>query len=308
MTTQTQNTQNTQNTQAQNRQSTRAGNAPAGKTRTVLVTSASGKTGRRVAERLAARGVTVRAGSRTGTTRFDWEDRATWGPALRGADAAYVAYYPDLAAPGAVGAMEAFGRLAAENGVRRITLLSGRGEPMALAAEEALRTAAAGSGEGPGAELTLVRASFFAQNFSEGLLAEGVAEGAVVFPAGDTAEPFIDVDDLADVVVETLTADGHAGLVHEVTGPRPLGFAEVAAEIARASGRPVVYEPVSEAAYAELLTGFGLPADEAAWLAALFATLLDGHNSSVTDGVKRVLGREPRSFAAFASETWGGEA
>ncbi|MEV4429277.1 NmrA family transcriptional regulator [Streptomyces sp. NPDC049602] len=269
---------------------------------TILVTSATGKTGRRVAERLTARGATVRAGSRAGATPFDWEAPETWAPALRGADSAYVAYYPDLAAPGAVEAMESFGRLAVGNGVRRLTLLSGRGEPAALLAEEALRAAASG------AELTVVRASFFAQNFSEGLLAEGVAEGAVVFPAGDTAEPFIDADDLADVVVETLTADGHAGRVHEVTGPRPVDFAEVAAEISRASGRPVVYQPVSEADYAGLLAGFGLPAPEAEWLAALFATLLDGHNASATDGVKRILGREPRSFAEFAAGVWGGAA
>ncbi|MFD3568702.1 NmrA family transcriptional regulator [Streptomyces sp. NPDC058667] len=268
---------------------------------TFLVTSATGKTGRRVAERLAARGATVRAGSRTGSTPFDWEDPATWAPALRGADAAYVAYYPDLAAPGAVEAMSTFGRLAAESGVRRLTVLSGRGEPEALVAEEALRTAA------DGVELAVVRASFFAQNFTEGMLAEGVAEGELVFPAGDTAEPFIDVDDLADVIVETLTADGHAGRVHEVTGPRPMGFAEVAAEISRASGRPVVYRAMPEAEYAGLLAGFGLPEAEAGWLAALFATLLDGHNASATDGVKRVLGREPRSFAAFAAEAWGGQ-
>ncbi|WP_395365432.1 NmrA family transcriptional regulator [Streptomyces sp. YH02] len=268
---------------------------------TVLVTSATGKTGRRVAERLTARGATVRAGSRSGATPFDWEAPETWGPALRGADAAYVAYYPDLAAPGGVEAMETFGRLAAEHGVRRLTVLSGRGEPEAVIAEEALRAAAVG------VETAVVRASFFAQNFSEGLLAEGVAEGVVVFPAGDTAEPFIDADDLADVVVETLVTDGHAGRVHEVTGPRPIGFAEVAAEISRASGRPVAYRPVSRADYAGLLAGFGLPAPEADWLAALFATLLDGHNASVTDGVKRVLGRDPRSFTAFADATWAGE-
>ncbi|CAM5240115.1 NmrA family transcriptional regulator [Streptomyces tanashiensis] len=114
------------------------------------------------------------------------------------------------------------------------------------------------------------------------------------------------MDDLADVVVETLTADGHAGRVHEVTGPRPVGFAEVAAAISRASGRPVIYQAVSPAEYAGLLAGFGLPAGEAEWLAALFATLLDGHNASATDGVKRILGREPRSFADFAAEVWGG--
>ncbi|MEU3482834.1 NmrA family transcriptional regulator [Streptomyces sp. NPDC033754] len=282
----TTNTQNTQNDQA-------------GSTGTILVTSASGKTGRRVAERLAARGVTVRAGSRTGTTPFDWEAPETWAPALRGADAAYVAYYPDLAAPGAAEAMSTFGRLAAESGVRHLTLLSGRGEPAAVVAEEALRAAADGVG------LTVVRASFFAQNFSEGLLAEGVAAGTLVFPAGETVEPFIDADDLADVVVGTLTAEGHAGRVHEVTGPAPVSFAEVAAEISRASGRPVVYEAMPEAEYAGLLTGFGLPAPEAEWLAALFATLLDGHNAWATDGVKRLLGREPRSFAAFAAATWG---
>ncbi|MDT9691352.1 NAD(P)H-binding protein [Streptomyces sp. P9(2023)] len=269
-------------------------------TQTVLVTSATGKTGRRVAERLAARGATVRAGSRSGTTRFDWEDVGTWGQALRGADAAYVNYYPDLAAPGAAEAMRTFGELAARNGVRRLTLLSGRGEPEAVRAEEALRESLRASG----AELTVVRASFFAQNFTEGALAEGVAAGTLAFPAGGTAEPFIHADDLADVIVETLAQDGHAGLVHEVTGPRLLTFTEVAAELSAASGVAVTYVPMSEGEYASLLQEFGLPAPDAQWLSALFAMLLDGHNASVTDGVKRVLGRAPRDFTEFAAEAW----
>ncbi|MFF3314459.1 NmrA family NAD(P)-binding protein [Streptomyces sp. NPDC003035] len=265
-------------------------------TRTVLVTSATGKTGRRVADLLAARGATVRAGSRSGTTRFDWEDVRTWAPALRGADTAYVNYYPDLAAPGAVEAMRTFGELAVAQGVRRVTLLSGRGEPEAVRAEEALRAS--------GAELTVVRAAFFAQNFSEGAMAEGVAAGTIAFPAGDTAEPFLHADDLAEVIVETLTRDGHAGLVHELTGPRLLTFGEVAAEVTRASGREVAYVPMTEDEYASLLQRFGLPAPDAQWLSALFSMLLDGHNASVTDGVKRVLGREPRDFTAFAAEAW----
>ncbi|MFF5970966.1 NmrA family transcriptional regulator [Streptomyces sp. NPDC012769] len=265
--------------------------------RTMLVTSATGKTGRRVARRLAEHGVRVRAGSRTGTTRFDWEDPAGWGPALDGADAAYVNYHPDLGAPGAAEALRAFGELAAAHGLRRLTLLSGRGEPEAVHAEEALR----GAVQDAGVELAVVRASFFAQNFDEGLLAEGVAAGTIAFPAGDTAEPFIDADDLAEVIVATLIADGHAGLVHEVTGPRALTFAEVAAELSRASGREVTYVPMGEAEFAGMLGGFGVPEEEAAWLAGLFAALLDGHNAHVTDGVKRVLGREPRDFSAYAA-------
>lgn len=145
-------------------------------TRPVLVTSGTGKTGRRVVERLAARGVPVRAGSRSGEVVFDWADESGWEAALRGADAAYIAYYPDLAAPGAPEAMAAFGRIARGCGVRRLVLLSGRGEPQALVAEEALREAAGN------AELTVVRSAFFAQNFSEGALLDGVLGGELVFP------------------------------------------------------------------------------------------------------------------------------
>ncbi|WP_328666914.1 NAD(P)H-binding protein [Streptomyces sp. NBC_00322] len=267
------------------------------KQETVLVTAATGKTGRRVAERLAARGVNVRTGSRKGSVLFDWEDESTWGPALRGADAAYVAYFPDLAAPGAPEAMRALGRVAAESGVRRLVLLSGRGEPDAVVAEEALRESSL--------DLTVVRASFFAQNFSEGAMYEGVVAGELPFPAGETAEPFIDADDLADVVVAALTEDGHAGRVHELTGPRLLTFGEVAAEIGRASGREVRYVPVSGVEYAEMLQQFGFPGPESEWLSDLFTMLLDGHNASLTDGVRRVLGREPRDFTAFATDAAG---
>ncbi|MCX4585130.1 NAD(P)H-binding protein [Streptomyces sp. NBC_01481] len=270
------------------------------KQETVLVTAATGKTGRRVAERLAARGVNVRAGSRKGSVLFDWEDESTWGPALRGADAAYVAYFPDLAAPGAPEAMRALGRVAAASGVGRLVLLSGRGEPDAVVAEEALRES--------GLDLTVVRASFFAQNFSEGAMYEGVLTGEIPFPAGETAEPFIDADDLADVVVAALTEDGHAGQVHELTGPRLLTFGEVAVEIGRASGREVRYVPVSGVEYAEMLQQFGFPGPESEWLSDLFTMLLDGHNASLTDGVRRVLGREPKDFAAFARDAAGGGA
>ncbi|MEV6397992.1 NAD(P)H-binding protein [Streptomyces sp. NPDC051907] len=264
------------------------------KQNTVLVTAATGKTGRRVAERLTALGATVRAGSRKGDVRFDWEDQSTWAAALNGADAAYIAYYPDLAAPGGAEAMQAFGRIAKENGVRRVVLLSGRGEPDALVAEGELRSS--------GLDLTVVRASFFAQNFNEGAMYEAVLGGEIPFPAGQTAEPFIHADDLADVVVAALTEDGHAGVVHELTGPRLLTFEEAAAEISRATGRQVRYLPVSADEYAEMLQHYGFPGPESEWLAGLFAMLLDGHNAHVTDGVYKVLGRAPKDFADFARE------
>ncbi|MEU9603359.1 NmrA family transcriptional regulator [Streptomyces sp. NPDC048057] len=275
---------------------TRTTTAPSGDL-TVLVTAATGKTGRRVVPRLTARGITVRAGSRTGDTVFDWQAPDTWAPALQGVQRAYVNYYPDLAAPGAVEAMRAFGATAAKSGVSRLVLLSGRGEPAAVAAEAALAEC--------GVPLTVVRASFFAQNFSEGPMAEGLGRGEIAFPAGDTAEPFIDAEDLADVLVAALVEDGHEGRTYEVTGPRPMTFAEVAAEVSSALGREVRYVPVPGAAYQAALQEAGLSEPEAMWLTDLFTTLLDGHNASSTTGVRELLGREPGDFAAFARREWG---
>ena len=264
------------------------------KTQTTLVLGGTGKTGRRVAQRLSALGRPVRVGSRSGRPPFDWEDRATWAPALDGAGAAYVSYYPDLAAPGAVEATDAFARLAAGSGVSRLVLLTGRGEPEAELAEQALRDC--------GAELTIVRAAWFNQNFSEDYLLESVLAGEVALPAGDTPEPFVDADDIADVAVAALTQDGHEGQLYELTGPRLLTFAEAVGEIAKATNREVRYLPVSLDEYAAAAAGQGVPAEVVELLTYLFSEVLDGRNARVADGVQRALGREPRDFAVYARD------
>lgn len=259
---------------------------------TTLVTGGTGKTGRRVAERLQARGVPVRIGSRHGEPPFDWEDQATWAPALRGAASAYVAFFPDLAVPGAPEAIAAFAETAARGGTRRLVLLSGRGEDEAQRAERALAAS--------GAEWTVVRCSWFAQNFSEGQLRDPVLAGELAVPVDGVAEPFVDVDDVADVAVAALTEDGHAGRVYELTGPRLLTFADAVAEIAAASGRPVRFVPVTAEQYAAAMTAEGVPEDVVGLLTYLFTEVLDGRNAYVADGVQRALGRPPREFREFA--------
>jgi uncharacterized protein YbjT (DUF2867 family) len=257
-----------------------------------LVTGGTGKTGRRVAERLAARGVPVRIGSRAGTPAFDWEDRAGWAAVLGGVDAAYLAYQPDIAFPGGADAVGALARLAVEAGVRRLVLLSGRGEPEAQAAEREVAAT--------GAEWAVVRASFFMQNFSEGFLVDAVRAGVLALPGGAAAEPFVDVDDVADVAVEALTAPAAPNRVYETTGPRLLTFAEVAAELSAAAGREIAYVPVSAADFVTGMVAEGVPADLAAEIGALFDQVLDGRNASTTGGVAEVLGRPPRDFTDYA--------
>jgi uncharacterized protein YbjT (DUF2867 family) len=260
-----------------------------------LVLGGTGKTGRRVVERLEALDVPVRMGSRAASPAFDWADRATWAPVLRGVAKVYLSYYPDLAAPGAPEAIAAFTAEAVRAGVRHVVLLSGRGEPEAAECEEAVRAS--------GLEWTVVRASWFAQNFSEDYLLDPVRAGEVVLPAGDVPEPFVDAGDIADVAVAALTGDGHAGEVYEVTGPRALTFAEAVAEIGRATGREIAYVRVSPDDYTAALKEHGLPGEVTGLLAYLFTTVLDGRNARPADGVRRALGRAPRDFADYARET-----
>jgi uncharacterized protein YbjT (DUF2867 family) len=263
-------------------------------TDTVLVLGGTGKTGRRVAQRLGQRGVPVRIGSRSAEPPFDWEDRSTWVPALDGMSGAYISYYPDIAIPGAVETVGAFARLAVERGVRRLVLLSGRGEAEAEEAERSVQAS--------GADLTIVRATWFAQNFSEDYMLDSVLAGQVALPAADTPEPFVDADDIADVAVAALTEDGHVGELYELTGPRALTFAEAVAEISAAAGREIAYVPVSIDGFAAAATAQGVPADVVGLLRYLFGEVLDGRNSHTTDGVQRALGRSPKDFGDFARD------
>ncbi|MDJ0497151.1 MAG: NAD(P)H-binding protein [Acidimicrobiia bacterium] len=262
-------------------------------TKPILIIGATGKTGRRVAARLTAQGVPIKAASRTGKTRFEWNDKSTWAPALDGAGAAYITYYPDLAFPGAAETVEEFAKLAVASGVKRLVLLSGRGEEGAQDAERRVRNS--------GADYTLVRAAFFNQNFSE-TFAETVQHGVLAMPGGDTVEPFLDAEDIADVVTAALTDDKHIGELYELTGPRLMTLADAAGDLSDAMGRPLRYVPVTAAEYAEGLIVSGLPAEVATPVAGLIAEVLDGRNSYLTDGVERALGRKPRDFADWAKE------
>ena len=261
---------------------------------TTLVLGGTGKTGRRVAQRLTTLGRRVRIGSRSGRPPFDWQNRATWPPPLDGVGSVYVSYYPDLAVPGAVETVGAFARLAVERGVARLVLLAGRGEPQAELAEQAVRETAA--------ELTIVRPTWFSQNFSEDYLLGPVLAGEVALPAGDTPEPFVDADDIADVAVAALTQEGHVGQLYELTGPRLLTFAQAVDEIAQATGREIRYVPVSIDEYAGAAADQGVPAEVVKVLTHLFGEVLDGRNAHLTDGIQRALGREPRDFADYARD------
>jgi uncharacterized protein YbjT (DUF2867 family) len=259
----------------------------------VLVTGGTGKTGRRVVQRLRANSVPVRVGSRRGSPTFDWGEPATWPDVLDGISSVYVAYYPDLVMPGAVETVGAFTAAAKDAGVRRVVLLSGRGEEEAERAEAAVQESGLG--------WTVLRSAWLCQNFSEDYLLDPVLAGEIALPAADVSEPFVDADDVADVAVAALFDPIHNGRVYELTGPALLTFTDVAAEISGRVGRPVGYAAVTAAEFTATMVGQGFPAELVEPLAGLFARVLDGRNAYVADGVKEVLGRDPRTFARYAA-------
>ena len=258
----------------------------------ILVLGGTGKTGRRIVSGLRDRGLPHRVGSRAASPAFDWSSEETWDDALEGASSIYISYAPDLAIPGAKEAIAELVDRAKRHDVKRLVLLSGRGEEEAQACERIVRDS--------GLEWTIVRASWFAQNFSEGAFAGMVASGTIALPGGTTPEPFVDLDDVADVALAALTQDRHTGRVYEVTGPRLMTLHDVADDLAHATGRPIRYVDVPHDVFVAELADTGAP-EQVVWLLDyLFSTVLDGRNAQLTDGVERALGRPPRDFAHYA--------
>jgi uncharacterized protein YbjT (DUF2867 family) len=261
----------------------------------IAVLSGTGKTGRRVAERLLARGIPTRIGSRGGNPPFDWTDDRTWAPVLDGVRAAYLAYVPDMAVPGAAEAVGALSAVAVDAGVERLVLLSGRGEEDGWPTEEAVRNS--------GAAWTVLRSSWFAQNFSESFMLDPILAGEVVLPTGLVTEPFVDAEDLADVAVAALTEPGHDGKTYELAGPRLMTFGDAVDEIAKATGRAVTFVPASTEEFAAGLAEQAVPPDLVEFLTHLFTKVLDGRNSRLTGDIEQILRRPGRDFRDYAKVT-----
>jgi uncharacterized protein YbjT (DUF2867 family) len=268
----------------------------------ILVLGGTGKTGRRVVEQLGARNLPVRVASRSSRQTFDWYDERTWSAAVAGIDTAYLA--PPVGPTGLAKAGE-FIKQAAAEGLRRVVLLSGRGVgsperefavyESSLELEHAVKDS--------GTDWTIVQPSWFAQNFSEDFLYDGVLAGEIRVSAGAGAEAFIDVDDIAEVVTAALIDERHTGQTYALSGPRTLTLAQAADEIAAASGRPVEYVDLEPDRHVAELVEYGVPVEDAKAVRDLFAVIRNHRSEYVSEGVQQVLGRTPRDFGDWARAT-----
>lgn len=265
------------------------------KNQKILVLGGTGKTGRKIAHQLTQLGHTVRIGSRSASPAFDWDQSTTWSAALADMDAVYITYQPDLAVPAALASIKAFTQIAQQAGIKKMVLLSGRGEKEAQLCEQVVMDTAV--------DWTIIRADWFNQNFSESFFLEPILAGHVALPQAETKIPFIDTDDIAAVAVKALSESGHEGKVYEITGPRLLTLKEVVEEIANATGRKISFQSISIEEYIAALKAANIPEDYLWLIQYLFTNVLDGRNSSTTNNLEKILGRKPIDFGEYASAT-----
>ncbi|MEP0357424.1 NmrA family NAD(P)-binding protein [Paraglaciecola sp.] len=260
----------------------------------ILVIGANGKTGSRIYRQLKEKGLSVKGASRNGEIHFDWQAPETWSAALLQIDAVYLTYYPDLAIPEAPEDISKFCALAKIKGVQHITLLSGRGEPAAQVCEEIVQNS--------GLSHTVIRASWFNQNFSEGMFREFINAGTIALPVGSVGEPFIDIDDISEVAVASLTDSRHNGQLYEVTGPELLSFAQLADIFSKYLPKPINFIQVSQKSFVSSLEKNSVDPSAIAMLNYLFTEVLDGRNEFLGNGIEKALGRPAKSFDRFVQD------
>ena len=262
----------------------------------ILVIGGTGKTGRRVVEQLQNKGIEPRIGSRNSSPGFDWDNKDTWVDALNGIEKMYVTYYPDLAVPGAKEAIESLTYLAKELGVKKMVLLSGKGETEAEACERIVMDS--------GMDYTIVRASWFNQNWSESFFLDPILSGEVALPMSDVPIPFVDANDIAEVAATVLLDDSYNGEIIEVTGPELITFKEIVKIISKTSNRRLNFYDITLEQYIEGMKQMRIP-DDVVWLIDyLFSHVLTNPNNQlVVNDIERVLGRKAKTFSEYAQET-----
>ncbi|MFF9063474.1 SDR family oxidoreductase [Streptomyces sp. NPDC014882] len=262
----------------------------------ILVLGATGSAGRRVAAHLRTLGVPVRPASRHGATRFDWHDRDTWEPALRGAGRMF------LMAPDGIPVDPDFTGLAADLGVGRIVLLSSRaietmGDQRLIEAEDTVKKC--------GAAWTVLRVDWFDQNFDEGPFRGAVLAGELAVPVGDRRQGFVDLDDVGAVAARVLTEDGHTDRTYELTGPQALSFAEACTVIEDVTGRPMTFHGGKDA-YRAAQAAAGRPEESVERELASYAALRALGDTEPLDTVPRLTGHRARTFREYVTDAAAG--
>lgn len=280
----------------------------------ILVTGATGTIGSSTVKALKARGARFKVGTRSPdklkgqgveAVLFDWEKPETFGPALQGVEKVFIL---TPVSDKQTEYTQALVDAAKKAGVKHIVKLSVMGadqEPgIALGR---LHRSSEKAIEKSGIAWTMLRPTFFMENFINFYGADPKKDSTVYAAHGDGKAVWVDGRDVGEVAAAVLTSKGHEGKVYDLTGPEALGDAEVVSILGQALGRKYSYVAVPDEAARKAMTDMQMPA----WLVEGFMELnmLIKNNWVATPatGVKDVLGRPPRSFKEYAKDYAAGD-
>ena len=269
----------------------------------ILVIGATGNVGRPLVKALLARGEAVKAASRNGKpvegaegVVFDVADPMTFPHAFEDVDRAFVMLPSGYTEAKAL--LLPIIEAAATRGVK-VVLQSVLGVDADDSipyrqAEIALETS--------GVRWVVLRPNWFTDNFVNYWKPGIDAAGVIAVPAADGKSSFIDARDIADSAAAALTTDRFDGKAFNLTGPEALGYAEAAALISEAIGKPVAYQAVDDDTFVGILVGAGVPEVYARFLASIFHPVREGWTAVVTDDVRTLTGHPARQVAAWVEE------
>lgn len=277
----------------------------------ILVTGATGTVGLHVVRELLERGVSVRAfvrgprraagvlGDRVELTTGDLADPASIRAALDGVDRVFLcsANHPQQVEH-ETNVIDA----AAAAGIRRLVKVGANGAQVGSPLrfwdahgriEAHLR--------GSGLPAVVLHPSTYMSNLLAA--AETIKHMGTLFaPAGDAKVTLIDPRDVAAVAAVLLTEDGHEGRTYPLTGPEPVTYHEVAAQLSAGIGRPVGYVDVPDPAARDGMIQSGMPEWLADQVVILWGQLRRGAAATTTDVVRVLTGHEPRTVAEFVRD------
>lgn len=268
----------------------------------ILVIGATGTVGKHVVAGLLAKGEKVVAATRTAIAipgaearRFDIADTATHRGIFAGVDRAYV-----LVPSGYLDAHRFLIPLIETAAAAKVKVVLQ--SVMGVDADDELPYRKAEIAlEKSGTAYVILRPNWFADNFHM-FWREGIKHGVIALPAGTGASSFVDVRDIAAAAVAALTSSAFDGKAYELTGPQALTYAEAAGILAEVTGKPIRYQATQDADFIAMLTGAGVPADFAGFMASIFHPVREGWTARVTGDVEKLSGRQPTGLSDYARD------
>lgn len=268
----------------------------------VLVTGATGKTGRSLAARLEANDVSYRAASRDGERPFDWTQPETWDAALDGVSSVYLVAPPTVDDP--YSRMIEFLKAATDKAARRFVFLSMASLPAGGFAHGQVHQWLQDNSD----DWAVLGPSAFMQNFTEGSHLATLREESTIYSnTRDGRVSFISADDIARAAFALLT--GPSGLNRDfvITGDEAISYDQVATRIGEACGRTITHTRITSEALIERFLARGLPETTARFLAFGYEAIAGGAFDWTTDTFATLTGAPPVTFGAFAdanAEVW----